>query len=252
MHMSMPDIVKIQRQKRQNRLRYIIIVLAIVLFGVSIVVNVIDTINPPSYWNTHDIPNPTWGMYNGGYTYTPQQGPPGPGLLNSRPEDTFLQFFHDYMMVFGTIPCAQPTSSDANDILDQVRVPNIGQTVQCANTRVVQSMEITQVQVVTHNAFNGYWVGAMIYFTVRYTNGTLWQANYILLADPEYSQKYYSTYIHLDCWSGDAAGVYAGIYDGRGSYYDQHHLPYPTTKGMEYLNNGSPTSDFYKDLICNR
>ena len=252
MNELMMDIEKMQRQKKQKRIQIIVIIVAMLLLGIYMIVNMIEIISPPSYWNTHDIPNPTWGTYNGGYTYTPQQGPPGQGLLNSRPEDTFIQFLHDYNQIFKTIPCAQPTSSDADTIMDEVQVPNIGQTVQCANSRIVQSIEITQVQVVTHNAFNGYWVGAFIYFTVRYTNGTMWQANGVLLADPAYSQKYYTTYIHLDCWSGTPANIYGQIYDGRGSYYDQHHLPYPTTKGMEYLNNGPPISDFYKNLICNR
>ena len=180
-------------------------------------------------YKDQDIPNPAWGIFNGGYTYTPAKGPPGAGLLNSRPEDTFLQFFHDYMMVFGTIPCAQPTAEDSDTILDRVHVPNPGQTPNCANTRVVQSIEVTQVQVVTHNAFNGYWVGAMIYFTVRYTNGTLWQANYTLLVDPQYSQKYYNTYIHLDCWNGSDS--YWHLY---GLYFWKRNLKVPVVKGMEY------------------
>ena len=202
-------------------------------------------------YKDQDIPNPAWGIFNGGYTYTPVKGPPGPGLLNSRPEDTFLQFFHDYMMIFGTIPCAQPTSSDANDILDQVRVPNIGQTVHCTNTRKVQSIQIQKIYVYHHGGTGGgYVLFADMYFMIIYQDETQWQGMYALVTDIGRDQAYYFTYIHLDCWSGD--GVYDDIYNGRGSYYDQHHLPYPTTKGMEYLNNGSPTSDFYKDLICNR
>ncbi len=195
----------------------------------------------------HNIPNPAWGLFNGGYTYTPQQGPPGPGLLNSRPEDTLLQYFHDYTMVYGTIPCAQPTSSDATDILEQVRVPSIGQTVQCANTRKVQSIQIQKIHIYHHGGTGaGYVLFADIYFTITYQDDTHWQGVYWLVPNFSKSQSYYFTYIHLDCWTG-----YSNYLDLYGIYFEEHNLKRPTTKGMEYTNYNSTNSDYSKDVICN-
>ena len=190
-------------------------------------------------YKDRDIPNPAWGTFNGGYTYTPQQVPPGPGLLNSRPEDILLQYFHDYNMVYGTIPCAQPISSDAEDIMDQVRVPNIGQTMQCANTRKVQSIQIQKIHV--------YFVGGIaanydfvadVYFVITYQDGTQWQGDYPLAPDFSWSQIYYRTYIHLDCWTG-----YSNYLDLYGIYFEEYNLKKPTTKGMEY--------DWGSETICN-
>ena len=55
------------------------------------------------YKSSHDIPNPFWGILGKTVTYTPEQGPPSPDLLDTRLEVVILYYITDYQKLAGTI-----------------------------------------------------------------------------------------------------------------------------------------------------
>ena len=70
-----------KKMRRRRIIRIVISIGVVILILISVFIGI--KVHQFLYERTHDIPNPTWGTFNGGYTYTPQQGPPGPGLLNN-------------------------------------------------------------------------------------------------------------------------------------------------------------------------
>src|SRR5256885_15136479 len=68
------------------------------------------------YEMTHGIPNPWWGIFNGAYSYTPEQGPPSPELMVTRPETVIARYLSDYIDLAGASPCMEdPTHYDTRD-----------------------------------------------------------------------------------------------------------------------------------------
>ncbi len=55
------------------------------------------------YETDHDLPNPSWGILNGDYSYTFDDGPPAVGLVDIRPDELVSGFFHDYIRVAAPI-----------------------------------------------------------------------------------------------------------------------------------------------------
>lgn len=146
------------------------------------------------YERVNNLPNPFWGLLNGGYTYTPQQGPPGPGLLDSRPEDALLAYLHDYIGVAGTYPCVQnlaqwqATGSSYADPMPE------GQ--HCAVQRAVLSAIATLV-VIEGPSFE-HEPGAQVTFRIRYSDGEALSATAYFTA--RNGQHYLQAAVHLDCW----------------------------------------------------
>ncbi|HET8908160.1 MAG TPA: hypothetical protein VFN11_14470 [Ktedonobacterales bacterium] len=149
------------------------------------------------YQSSHNIPNPFWGVFGKTITYTPEQGPPGPELLDSRPEGVILHFIADYQKLAGTYPCAQDLAlyDDAHDpVLD-------GHS--CAVHRPIAFVSVRSVQIgpaeyapEVVGPFRG--VQGDVHVEIAYTDGT--RHTMTLSVRPNKYQYYWFTYLHLDCW----------------------------------------------------
>jgi hypothetical protein len=134
------------------------------------------------------IPNP---LFRPSITYTPQQGPPNPALLDSRPERLVLGYVADYLSLAGTYPCVQDLSRyDA--IGDPVLVGH-----PCRITRPVASYAVTAVTILTHG-LNGL-LEAIVALVVRYTDGRQWP--HTIGMYPDRYLGFPLLYFHLGCWS---------------------------------------------------
>jgi hypothetical protein len=136
------------------------------------------------------IPDP---LFLPSITYTPQQGPPNPALLASRPERLVQRYVADYIGLAGTYPCVpNPTSPYYDEDRDPVLV---GQP--CRITRPVASYAVISVTIRTHGLEGR--PEAIVALVVRYTSGRQWTS-----AISMYPDRYVSVpllYFHLDCWS---------------------------------------------------
>jgi hypothetical protein len=124
-------------------------------------------------------------------TYTPQQGPPSPVLLDSRPERIVQRYLADYVSLAGTYPCAQDVSQ--YDILHDP-VLN-GQP--CPVSRPIASYSVTSVTIQTQGFTNG--SVASVRYLVTYADGS--QRAYGMVLAPDRSQVLWPLETHLDCWS---------------------------------------------------
>ncbi len=151
------------------------------------------------YELTHDLPNPYWGIFPMSYSYTPEQGPPGAGLMETRPDEISLQFIRDYISVAGTFPCVASLASysddsDAGDpVLDESGKP-------CEVHRPVHEVRITLVYVVAAFESLRSIPEATVYFHITYTDGEQLTSSFLLIPDMNRSYGYYLTYIHANCW----------------------------------------------------
>lgn len=153
------------------------------------------------YQSSHNIPNPFWGVFGKTVTYTPEQGPPSPELLDSRPEGVILHLIADYRTLAGTYPCAQDLAlyDDAHDpVLD-------GQP--CAVHRPVASVRVRSVLLGPyHNSPGGFGFGvglfepphAEVHVEITYADGT--QHAMTLVVVPRRYESYWLSYLHQDCW----------------------------------------------------
>lgn len=176
--------------------------LALAVFGPIlglIAVALVLLFNPHAlYERTHDIPNPYWGVFNGTFTYTPEQGPPSPALLDSRPEATALAYIHDYITVAGTYPCAQDLGQyhalafGGND-------PVLHGTA-CTVQRPVADVTVTSIFVGrVGKGIGAYSPAARVTYQMTYGDGEQWTDTLELLPERYRSYGLFS-YVHQDCW----------------------------------------------------
>ncbi len=147
------------------------------------------------YELTHDLPNPYWGIFNRGYSYTPEQGPPSPVLLDTRPDVIALQFLHDYLAVAGTYPCVEHLAGYNEDegydpVID-------GQP--CGVHRQVREMRVTRVN--ASSAVLGV-LRVVVHYQVDYDDGAHLFGTFHMSAGTgiEHSKAYYLAWIHANCW----------------------------------------------------
>jgi hypothetical protein len=67
------------------------------------------------YLTGHNIANPYWGVFNGSYSCTLEQGPPSPVLMVTRPETVIGRYLGDDIRLAGTYPCSSDTYHHGND-----------------------------------------------------------------------------------------------------------------------------------------
>lgn len=171
------------------------------------------------YESSHDIPNPVWGLIGRTFSYTPQQEPPSPALLDSRPEAVVLQFIADYRSVAETFRCAQDLASyvlsgeNTDPILSdqdqQPPAPPYGR--RCAVHRPVSAVMARSALVGLVGHFQQF--EAVVHLEVAYADG----ARYVttIAVFPNRYQEYWDTHIHLDCWD----------FIGMDSFYWNTRLP---------------------------
>lgn len=154
------------------------------------------------YQSSHNIPNPFWGVFGKTVTYTPEQGPPSPVLVDSRPEAVMLQYIADYQKLAGTYPCAQDVANYVTS-MDPVL---IGQP--CLVHRPVVSVGVRLVQVGAAASSPG-GMGpfeppqAEIHLMIIYAGGTQYAMTISMF--PIRYDKYWFSYLHMDCW--DSSGI---------------------------------------------
>lgn len=166
------------------------------------------------YELTHDLPNPYWGTFWLSYSYTPQQGPPGPSLVETRPDDIALQFIRDYVNVAGTFPCVTPLASyredsDAGDpVLDESGKP-------CDVHRPIREIHITLVYV--RAAFQALrsTPEATVQYRITYMDGEQLSSAFLMIPDTHRSHPYYLTYIRANCWFLSKASLNFYTHAGR-------------------------------------
>lgn len=183
------------RRKPWHRARLVRLALGL---GLALFVSAVLLFNPHArYEHTHDLPNPYWGLFNGEYSYTPPQGPPGAGLVDSRPERIVVQYIHDYISVAGTFPCAS-SLADYPARLEGGDPVLLGHG--CTVRRTVASVTVLSVWVHRFGAELDYYTApkATVRYRVTYTNGEAFEGTLTLA--PMESQRYFLTYIHLTCW----------------------------------------------------
>lgn len=137
------------------------------------------------YETEHDLPNPSWGILNGDYSYTFGNGPPGVGLVDVRPDELVARYFTDYIRVAGTYPC---DSSLIN-------------TGMCTRYRPVTAVHVGPTRVVAHHFLPftpAHVLEAFMAFRIDYADGQYTESVFALFA--ERSQPYFRTRIHATCW----------------------------------------------------
>lgn len=141
---------------------------------------------------THDLPNPFWGLFNRSFTYTPEQGPPAAGLVDTRPDVIVQQYLTDYLRVAGTYPCAQDPST-YDDFEDPI---THGQP--CPVHRPVVGFVVTSVYVGILPTIDLGAPGAEVHIQVSYADGERLVSTITLT--PHRYQNYLLAYVHQDCW----------------------------------------------------
>lgn len=183
------------KRLRERRRRWLWPSFAIVL----LLVLVAALVPHAGYELTHDLPNPYWGIFPVSYSYTPEQGPPGAGLMETRPDEISLQFIQDYISVAGTFPCVTSLASysDESDAGDPVLD---GSGKPCEVQRPVHEVRITLVQVDAAFKSLRSIPEATVHYRITYTDGEQLAGSFLLIPDLNRSQPYYLTYIHANCW----------------------------------------------------
>jgi hypothetical protein len=144
------------------------------------------------YRSSHTFPHPFWGLFNRSFTYTPAQGPPAAGLVDTRPDVLVLQYLSDYLRVAGTYPCAQDPST-----YDEFEDPTVhGQP--CPYHRPVAAFTVTSVYVGILTTMDLGEPGAVVRYQVSYADGERLVST--LTLTPHRYQNYFLAYIHQDCW----------------------------------------------------
>ncbi len=174
-------------------------IVALVVAGAVVVVSVLAAVSAfvvhARYEMTHDLPNPYWGIFNRGYSYTPEQGPPSAVLLDTRPDEIVMQYLHDYLAVAGTYPCVEQVAGYNED---ETYDPVIdGQS--CGIHRQVTTLRVTRVTAST--AVLGV-TRVVVRYQVDYADGTRFAGAFHMSASTsiEHSKAYFLTQIYANCW----------------------------------------------------
>ncbi len=225
---------------RRGARRGCMIRLAVTVAGVLLLCSLVSVWLVPygRHQSTHDIPNPFWSAFNKAYTYSPDQGPPNPDLLDSRPEAVVLQFIADYRKVAGTYPCAQnlahydPYSYVDPVLFSQNELEPAPAKPPCAVHRPVAAVIASSVHV--GRAFSPGVIPpfsgeqAEVSIEIRYTDGTQYETT--MIVTPKRYQMYWFAYIHLDCWD----------FIGLDAFYQNTRMPFPKNALYGYDDQGNP------------
>lgn len=192
-----PTISPRRVHRRRRAIAVAIGVTAVLLVGVPLGVY-------GHYETTHDIPNPFWGTFTREFTYTPEQGPPGGGLIVSRPDVIVGRYLADYIRVAGTYPCAQ----DPNRYVEDEDPVMKGQ--RCPITRPVATFAITATRVYGAGRTTMRFPIAEVRFGIAYADGHSWASS--LFLGTRHYHDYFLSYTHQDCWrSIDILDFYPAI-----------------------------------------
>lgn len=165
--------------------------------GIAVALLLMVTAGYIRYEADHDLPNPSWGILNGDYSYTFDNGPPGVSLVDIRPDELVSRYFHDYIRVAGTYPCDASLTSEGG----------------CKRYRPVTAVHIGPTRVVAHHflPFNSaYMLEAFVSYRIDYVDGQYAQSVFELGAYR--SQPYFTTRIHATCWDfGEAVTFYRAV-----------------------------------------
>lgn len=173
---------------RKSRTRWLIVgaiisVLLTALYSVSTTLG--------RYEMSHDIPNLWWGIFNGSYSYTPEQGPPSPELMVTRPDTIIARYLSEYIDFAGTYPCVQNL---ARYDIPYDPVLNGG---ACDVKRPVVDYQITGVNVQRRGPQSGF--KTTVSSVIHYADGTEYPHEFYMLADER--DPYWLSFIHLNCWA---------------------------------------------------
>lgn len=145
----------------------------------------------------HDLPNPSWGIFGGNFSYTFDDGPPAAGLVDTRPDELVSRFFHDYIRFAGTYPCDASLTSEGG----------------CKRYRPVTAVHIGPTRVVAPHFLpfsSAHMLEAFVSYRIDYADGQDAQSVFQLFA--ERSQPYFTTRIHATCWDfGEAVTFYRAV-----------------------------------------
>lgn len=188
-----PRVEAPARRPRQRRLLRIMVGIGVVGAALAALL-----FNPHAlYERTHDVPNPYWGLFNGTYSYTPQQGLPSPDLLDTPPDTVVLHYIRDYISVAGTYPCAQDLAGYADldlHVGDPVLLGHV-----CSVHRPVADVAALEVSVGRRGtSIDASRAMVTVRYRVAYADGEAWTAAMQLF--PERRQGYFAASIHLNCW----------------------------------------------------
>jgi hypothetical protein len=197
-----------------------------------------------SYEMTHDLPNGMWASWGDGYSYTAGGSLPGAGLLEIRPETLVKQYFHDYIAVAGTFPCAENLDEyAANRHYDWHDTDPVLDKKPCTVSRPVAGVSFGTVTIEPFgdeqeqkDSSQARWVNASVSYQISYADGRRWSSILDFMTDPTsghiYQRVPFQTgfVIHISCWlSLDVSRFYA-IYS----------LPKPKGVADQLMNWGAP------------
>lgn len=207
--------VALELERRRWRTR----VVALIVAGALVVVSMLVAVSAYArYEMTHDLPNPYWGIFNRGYSYTPEQGPPSAALLDTRPDVIVMQYLHDYLATAGTYPCVGNLHGYKEDETDDP----VLRGGLCSVSRPVTEMQVLAVHV-SQQGWPESVPKVKVEYLINYADGTHLHGILDGYADIEYAKGYFLTVIHVKCWElGNAIG-----------FYDNHAVSPPT--GAEYF-----------------
>lgn len=168
-----------------DRLYFVLNILAVSVMLSCAMSCVFLAVGAPTALN--GLPEPT---FNRGITYTPEQGPPNPALLDSRPERIVERYLADYLLLErGTYPCTDDLSR-YQGWSDLIRVP-------CPISRPVARYASTTITIQPQGLLDA--PDATVRFVITYQDGSQWASQMVL--GPDRRDKVGFFYIHLDCWS---------------------------------------------------
>lgn len=174
---------------------------------IAVLLAVVVLVGYGSYELSHDLPNPYWGIFDTSYSYTFEDGPPGAGLVDIRPDEIVSRFIHDYIGVAGTFPCLAVLASYGTALFTQTPVYR-GEA--CPVHRPVAAVHIGTTRVYTTWRTIPLFAGtpeAYVSFRIDYEDGEHLEdrfqllSNFGVFADTEQSQWYFRTQIHVKCWT---------------------------------------------------
>lgn len=201
-----PEHVESRRRRRCLVAVMVAVVAVVVLVGYG------------RYELSHNLPNPYWGIFGTSYTYTFEAGPPGVGLLDTRPDEIVSRFIYDYIGVAGTFPCVAVLATYETDLFapDPVRRGEV-----CPVHRRMAAAHIGTTRVYTTWRTIPLLAGtpeAYVSFRIDYEDGERLEHEFQLeageglLSGTGQSQPYFRNQIHVKCWSlFEAYGFYPNI-----------------------------------------
>lgn len=134
------------------------------------------------------VPDP---LFEHSVSYTPDNGPPNPALLDSRPDTIVMRYLTDYLRLAGTYPCIQ----DLHQYI--VTDDPVLNGHACPVNRPVARYAVTLVTIQPYGLFEVSY--AQVQILVTYRDGTRFVSEIDL--DPGSVQHVGIYFLHLDCWS---------------------------------------------------